>query len=120
MLSHIFDTSKEIYTNASMPMKIIYDIISAEANAKFSSEVSHILAKRNWGREEFDPNDRITSQHMHADMKAAVYASCTLRNLYESEYGKISDEIEAKINEIAYEYANIALKKCGWIKEENA
>ena len=119
MLSHIFDASKEVYNSAVMPMKIIYDIISAEANATFSSKVSYIVSKRNWGKNEFDPNDRVTCEHMNADMEAAVYASCTLRHLYESEYGKISDEVEAKIKEIASDYANIALRKCGWIKEEN-
>ena len=116
MLSRIFDASEETYKNASMPIKIIYDIISAEANAKFSSEVSHIVSKRNWGKDEFDPNDRVTCQHMNADLEAAVYASCTLRHLYESEYGKINDEVEAKIKEIALDYANIALRKCGWIR----
>ena len=119
MLSHLFDTSSEIYTNATMPMKIIYEIISAEANATFSSEVSHIVSKRNWGKDEFDPNDVCQIKHMNADMEAAVYMSCTLRHLYESEYGKMTNEVEEKIKEIASKYANTALRKFGWIKEEN-
>ena len=120
MLSHIFDPSKEEYNNASMPLKIAYDIITAEANKKFSSKVSHILTERNWKKGgEFDPNDVCHIKEMNADVAAAIYTSHVLRNLWESEYGKMSDEIKATIDSTASKYADIALRKFGWIKEEN-
>ena len=117
MLSHIFDMNDEEYSKLNIQAKIGSEIISAKANAKFSSTVSHILSDRNRGKDEFDKNDAFRIRCMNADIEAAVYLEGVLKRILKSEYGEMPQDLEEQMNEIANEYAEIALEKFGWRKD---
>lgn len=116
MLSNLFDMDNDTYAKTNMKTRIASEIISAKANAKFSAKVTHILAKRYWDSgDEWSQDDLLRSRAMNADLEAAIHLETVLKRIYNSEYGTLTDEEEKIIDDIAELYANIPLKKFGWV-----
>ena len=100
-------------------MKILEDIISYKANYIFADKVIDILAKRNPDYDNRDEDTKFKIRDFQADRNTAFEGGYHLRVLYESEYGKITDDIEKTMKEVAESFANAALASYGWIERKS-
>lgn len=99
--------------------KFIKQIIGCEANRIFEHKVIDILSEKYPNIDEWDLNTWLTIEGHEAVRDTAFECGYKLKRLYESIFNeKISEETENRIKEVAGIFAEIPLKKFGWIKEE--
>ena len=114
---HEFFPDREESAKVDMQLRIILTIIAYEANYRFYNSTISIMVDRepDWDKRSEDTTSKIRG-HL-AKKETASEGNFRFRELYESEYGKISDAMEKAIEERAREYAYIALKAYHWIKK---
>lgn len=95
-----------------MPLKerFITSMLVEKANINFSRAVIDILVARGQA-------DDIQIKHFQAQKEASWNTYFVVEALYESEYGKLSKEIEKVIDTSAKALAENALIKRNWKKE---
>lgn len=118
MMIHEFFLDHDDYILKPLKLRIIYDIIAYNANYIFEKEVINILDKRNPDIDKWDDNTKCVIRGHQADRDTAWECMYRLTKLYNSEWGEMTKEEKIVFDNIAKEYANIALTKFGWIKEE--
>lgn len=116
IMSELF-VDKKKYKAMSMMHRILYDMVSYEANFIFADTIIHILAERNPNYHD-DPNDLLRIREFQADRETSFTGKWYLQRLFESEYGELTDDAKENIKTTARELANIPLVKFGWIKEK--
>ena len=117
MVIQVFFLDKEKYNSVSLRERIISDILGYEANWIFHDKVIDILTTR-YPMESRDADEKCQIDSMLAARNTSFECKRRLIKLYESEFGKIPDKVTDEIKEIAFEYAQVALKSCKWIDTE--
>ena len=115
---HQFKVKDEFFQGTSLQNRIATLMLSEMIEVKFAAKVSHILSRRNWGREEMDPNDECHINDMKGNIESGVNAYCALRRLYKSEFDDF-EQLEEGINKAADLYADELVKRNGWKEEHN-
>ena len=116
----MFDIPREVYKKATLNQRLLWDMISEEANNIFHKRVMDIIVSRQpkgTFPRDWDINTQLQYTEMKNEHEGAIHCYVRLKFLYESEFGEISEKLESEIKEIAEGLADRALVKCGWIKE---
>ena len=114
---HQFKVKDEFFLGTSLQNRIAALMLSEMIEVKFAAKVSHILSRRNWGREEMDPNDECGIRNMNGNIESGVNAYCALKRLYKSEFDDF-EQLEEGINKAAELYSEELLKQNGWMETE--
>ena len=122
-MSFMFDIPSEVYKKSTLDQRLLWDMISEEADSTFHKRVMDIIVSRqpkNTFPRDWDINTQLQYTKMEKEYEGAIHCYIRLKYLYESEFGEISEKLESEIKEIAEGLADHALVRFGWINESEA
>ena len=110
---HFVDISMDKLKAMPLKERLVTKMLSEMTEYYFANGAIDILVKRNPNYRS-NPNDKCQIDGMLEIKEAAFNAYWALHVIYESEYGKLSDDADNIITEAAKDFAEKALEFRGW------